>query len=142
MQAGLGTAVAVAAMGLGRAQDPLASSGIVRGGRPAIGNVLEIVGGWPILRGVRLPPVTMRRLDRSGTDRSARQVVASKALLAAPTLLAVSAVVSPVLGVPAALIAWRVPDLALARLARRTLAAADREIPVLLDLLAVATSAG
>src|SRR4029450_2513997 len=84
----------------------------------------------------------MRRLDRSGTDRSARQVVASKALLAATTLLAVSAVVSPLLGVPAALIAWRVPDLALARLARRTLAAADREIPVLLDLLAVATSAG
>ena len=57
-------------------------------------------------------------------------------------MFAVSAVVSPVLGVAAALIAWRVPDLALARLARRTLAAADREIPVLLDLLAVATSAG
>jgi len=137
IQAGFGSAVAVAAIGLGRAPDPLASSGIVRGGPPAIGNVLEIVGGWPILRGVRLPPVTMRRLDRS-----ARQVVASKALLAATTLLAVSAVLSPVLGVPAALIAWRVPDLALARLARRTLAAADREIPVLLDLLAVATSAG
>ena len=145
IQAGFGTAVAVAAIGLGRSPDPLASSGIVRGAPPAIGNVLEIVGGWPILRVVRLPPVTMRRLDRSGTDRSARQVVASKALLAATTLLAVSAVLSPVLGVPAALIAWRVPDLALARLARlarRTLAAADREIPVLLDLLAVATSAG
>src|SRR4029450_2492283 len=84
----------------------------------------------------------MRRRDRSATDRSARQVVASKALLAATTLLAVSAVVSPLLGVPAALIAWRVPDLALARLARRTLAAADREIPGLLDLLAVAPSAG
>ncbi|HEU5226144.1 MAG TPA: hypothetical protein VFV29_10140, partial [Actinomycetota bacterium] len=142
IQAGFGTAVAVAAIGLGRAPDPLASTGIVRGGPPAIGNVLEIVGGWPILRGVRLPPATMRRLDRCGTDRSARQVVASKALLAATTLLAVSALVSPVLGVPAALIAWRAPDLALARLARRTLAAADREIPVLLDLLAVATSAG
>jgi tight adherence protein C len=137
IQAGFGTAVAVAAIGLGRSPDPLASSGIVRGAPPAIGNVLEIVGGWPILRVVRLPPVTMRRLDRS-----ARLVVASKALLAATTLLAVSAVVSPVLGVPAALIAWRVPDLALARLARRTLAAADREIPVLLDLLAVATWAG
>ena len=57
-------------------------------------------------------------------------------------MFAVSAAGSPVLGVAAALIAWRVPDLALARLARRTLAAADREIPVLLDLLAVATSAG
>jgi hypothetical protein len=44
IQAGFGTAVAVAAIGLGRAPDPLASSGIVRGGPPAIGDVLEIVG--------------------------------------------------------------------------------------------------
>jgi len=142
IQAGFWTAVSVAAMGLGRAPDPLAPSAIVRGGPPAIGNVLEVVGGWPILRRVRLSRVTMTRLDRSGTDRSQRQVVASKALLGVTTMFAVSAAGSPVLGVAAALIAWRVPDLALARLARRTLAAADREIPVLLDLLAVATSAG
>jgi tight adherence protein C len=141
IQAGFGTAVAVAAMGLGRPPDPLASNAIVRGRPPAIGNVLEVVGGWPILRGVRISRTTMSRLDWSGT-RSERQVVASKALVAATTMLAVSTIVSPVLGVAAALIAWRVPDLALARLARRTLAAADREIPVLLDLLAVATSAG
>ena len=51
IQAGFGTAVAVAAIGLGRSPDPLALSGIVRGAPPAIGNVLEIVGGWPILRG-------------------------------------------------------------------------------------------
>ena len=142
MQAGFGTAVAVAAIGLGWPPDPLASSAIVRSGPPTIESVLEIVGGWPILRRVRLSRVTMTRLDRSGTDWSARQVVASKALVAATAWFAVSAVVSPVLGAAAALIAWRVPDLALARLARRALAAADREIPVLLDLLAVATSAG
>jgi hypothetical protein len=75
IQAGFGTAVVVAAIGLGRAPDPLASSGIVRGGPPAIGNVLEIVGGWPILRGVRLPPVTMRRLDRSGISSRTEGVV-------------------------------------------------------------------
>ncbi len=57
-------------------------------------------------------------------------------------MLAGWAIVGPVLGAPAALVAWRVPDLVLARAARRTSAAADREIPVLLDLLAVATSAG
>lgn len=142
IQAGLGTTVAVAAIGLGWPPDPLASSAIVRSGPPTIESVLEIVGGWPILRRVRLSRATMTRLDRSGTDWSARQVVASKALVAATALLAVSAVVSPVLGAAVALIAWRVPDLALARLARRALAAADREIPVLLDLLAVATSAG
>jgi len=142
IQAGFGTAVAVAAIGLGRAPDPLASSAIVRDRPPPIGNALEVVGGWPILRGVRISRTTKTRLDRSGTDRSERQVVASKALVAATTMFAVSAIVSPLLGVAAAPIAWRVPDLVLARFARRRLAAADREIPVLLDLLAVATSAG
>ena len=142
IQAGFGTAVAIAAIGLGRPLDPLASSAIIRSGPPTIGNVLEIVGGWPILRRVRLSRVTMTRLDRSGTHRSERQVVASKALVSATAMLAVSVLVSPVVGAVAALLAWRIPDLALARLARRALAAADREIPVLLDLLAVATSAG
>lgn len=142
IQAGFGTAVAIAAIGLGCPPDPLASSAIIRGGPPTIGNVLEIVGGWPILRRVRLSRVTMTRLDRSGTHRSERQVVASKALSSATAMFGVSALVSPVVGAVAALIAWRIPDLALARLARRALAAADREIPVLLDLLAVATSAG
>jgi tight adherence protein C len=142
IQAGFGTAVAIAAIGLGCPSDPLASSAIIRSGPPTIGNVLEIVGGWPILRRVRLSRVTMTRLDRSGTHRSERQVVASKALSSATAMFGVSALVSPVVGAVAALIAWRIPDLALARLARRALAAADREIPVLLDLLAVATSAG
>ena len=142
IQAGFGTAVAIATIGLGRPPDPLASSAIIRSGPPTIGNVLEIVGGWPILRRVRLSRVTMTRLDRSGTHRSERQVVASKALVSATAMFAASALVSPVVGAVAALIAWRIPDLALARLARRALAAAHREIPVLLDLLAVATSAG
>jgi len=46
IQAGFGTAVAIAAIGLGRPPDPLASSAIIRRGLPTIGNVLEIVGGW------------------------------------------------------------------------------------------------
>jgi tight adherence protein C len=142
IQAGLGAAFAVGAFGSGRGSDPLASSAIVRRRTIAIRNVLEVVGGWPILRKIRLSRTTTTRLDRSGTERSEREVVASKALLATAAMLAGSAIVGPVLGVPAGALAWRVPDLVLARLARRTSAAADREIPVLLDLLAVATSAG
>jgi Flp pilus assembly protein TadB len=142
IQAGLGAAFAVGAFGPGRGSDPLASSAIVRRRTIAIRNVLEVVGGGPILRKIRLSRTTTTRLDRSGTERSDREVVASKALLAAAAILAGSAIVGPVLGVPAGAVAWRVPDLVLARLARRTSAAADREIPVLLDLLAVATSAG
>jgi len=142
IQAGLGAAFAVGAFGPGRGSDPLASSAIVRRRTIAIRNVLEVVGGWSILRKIRLSRTTTTRLDRSGTERSEREVVASKTLLAAAAMLAGSAIVGPVLGVPAGAVAWRVPDLVLARLARRTSAAADREIPVLLDLLAVATSAG
>ena len=142
IQAGLGAAFVVGAFGPGRGSDPLASSAIVRRRTIAIRNVLEVVGGWPILRKIRLSRTTTTRLDRSGTERSEREVVASKTLLAAAAMLAGSAIVGPVLGAPAAAVAWRVPDLVLARLARRTSAAADREIPVLLDLLAVATSAG
>ena len=153
IQAGLGAACAVGAFGGGGGTDPLASSAIVRGRTIASRNVLEFVGGLPILRRIRLSRTTTTRLDRSGAERSEREVVASKALLAAAAnvdficalmhaMLAGSAIVGPVLGAPAAAVAWRVPDLVLARLARRTSAAADREIPVLLDLLAVATSAG
>jgi Flp pilus assembly protein TadB len=140
--AGLGAAFAVGAFGPGRGSDPLASGAIVRPRAPTIRNVLEVAGGWPILRRIRLSQKTTTRLDRSGTHRSEREVVASKALLAAAAMLVGSAIVGPVLGVPAAVVAWRIPDLMLARLARRTSAAADREIPVLLDLLTVATSAG
>ena len=142
IQAGLGAAFAVGALGTGRSSDPLASGTIVRRQRPAIGDVLEVVGGWPILRRIRLSRTTTKRLDRSGTVLGEREVVASKALLAVTAMLAGSVIVGPVLGAPAALVSWRIPDLVLARLARRTSAAADREIPVLLDLLAVATSAG
>ena len=142
IQAGLGAAFAVGAFGPGRGSDPLASGVIVRARTHAIRSVLEVVGGWPILRRIRLSRTTTRRLDRSGMDRSEREVVALKALLAGAAMLAGSAIVGPGLGAPAAVVGWRIPDLALARLARRTSAAADREIPVLLDLLAVATSAG
>ena len=48
----------------------------------------------------------------------------------------------PMLAVPIAFVAWRLPDLVLARSARRRRADASAEIPLFLDLLAVATSAG
>ena len=140
--ASIGTAASVGAVGLGRGPDPLASNAIVRIEASGIRGVLDVAGGWPILRRVRLSRTTSTRLDLSNTGWSDRQVVASKALIASTTMLVGSATAGPILGVPIAVIAWRVPDVVLARLARRTVEAADREVPVLLDLLAVATSAG
>jgi tight adherence protein C len=46
------------------------------------------------------------------------------------------------LGVPIAIVAFRLPELVLARAARHRRAAASREVPLFLDLLAVTTSAG
>jgi Flp pilus assembly protein TadB len=56
-------------------------------------------------------------------------------VVAAPTPLGV-------VGVPIALIAFRMPDIVLSRAARTWRRAASGEIPLLLDLLAVTTSAG
>jgi tight adherence protein C len=46
------------------------------------------------------------------------------------------------LGLPVAIVAFRFPELVLARAARRRRVAASREVPLFLDLLAVTTSAG
>jgi tight adherence protein C len=107
-----------------------------------VSSALDRVGRWPLLRWVGISPVTEARLGLSGTAWRDRQVVAAKGILVATAVLSGLTIAGPVVAIPAATIAWRIPDIVLARLARRTVAAADREIPVLLDLLAVATSAG
>jgi tight adherence protein C len=83
------------------------------------------------------------RLEASGVDRSFETIVGAKALLA----VAAAAVGLVLTGsLPASLglgfVAFRVPDLRLARAARLRKARADRELPVFLDLLAAAAVAG
>jgi tight adherence protein C len=133
---------AVGAVGLRRPPDVLAVHAVGRADAVRVSNALDRVGRWPLLRRVGISRVTEARLGLSGTDWRERQVVAAKAILVATAVLSGLTIAGPVLAIPAATIAWRIPDVVLARLARRTVAAADREIPVLLDLLAVATSAG
>jgi tight adherence protein C len=48
----------------------------------------------------------------------------------------------PPAAVPLGVLTWRAPEIALSRRARRRAATASREVPLFLDLLAVATSAG
>jgi tight adherence protein C len=78
------------------------------------------------------------------TPWSVDELVGAKLLGASAclTLVLVGAPLIPLLAGPLALVAWRVPEVALGRRARRRIAAASREIPLFLDLLAVATSAG
>ena len=140
--ASLGASLSVGAVTLGRPADPLATIPVDPGASLGARRPLEIVAAWPILRRVRLSRTSAARLELSHARWSERELIGSKALLAATGLLVGAATAGPLLGPPIAAIAWRVPDLALARVVRRRVEAADREIPVLLDLLAVATSAG
>jgi tight adherence protein C len=140
--AALGSVAVVGAVGLRRPPDVLAVYAVGGADGVQVASALDRVGSWPLLRRVGISRVTEARLGLSGTGWRDRQVVAAKAILVATAVLSGLTIAGPVLAIPAATIAWRVPDIVLARLARRTVAAADREIPVLLDLLAVATSAG
>ncbi len=110
--------------------------------RPRVRTGLAVVGSWPLVRGARLSGRTADLLPRSGIARTEREIVSLKLILAATAGPVVLATAGPLLGLLFGLVAFRAPDIAIARAARRRLLAADREIPVLFDLLAVATSAG
>ena len=105
------------------------------------GHRLRAVGTWPVVRRIGLSDGTARRLALSGISMAERDVVAAKVLMTA-AVIAGCLITVPLLAAPAAVLAFRLPDLAIARIARRRLAMADREVPVLLDLLAIATSSG
>ena len=82
-------------------------------------------------------------LAAAGWDRSPEEVVGAKwlaAFIAAVLALMVpgSAVLAPVLGVAV----FRAPDILLARAVKRRRTRADRELPLFLDLLAAAATAG
>jgi Flp pilus assembly protein TadB len=104
-------------------------------------NAFEWIGRWPLIRRIPVSATASARIRTAGARWDPRALVGAKVVVAAAALVVFGAVLGP-LTLPAAVVAWRVPDIALARIARRTTRAADREIPVLLDLLAVATSAG
>ena len=109
--------------------------------KPVGGHLLEAVGAFPLVRRVRLSARTTERLRGSWIDRSERQLVALKVLAAAAAAV-IGLLAGPIFALPLGAVAYRCPDLVISRAMRRRLAAADREVPVLLDLLAVATSAG
>ena len=140
--AALGTAALIAAIGSGQARDPLGGLEIVQPGSRRATNALDRIGAWPVLRRIGVSRATAIRLELCGAGWNGRRVVGSKAVASTTLALTGLAVAGPLLAIPAVLVGWRMPDLVLARLAGRTVAEADREIPVLMDLLAVATSAG
>ena len=118
---------------------PLAGA---RASRPAGRDLLAALGSLPGIRRVGLSTRTSDLLARSGIERNERDLVGLKVAATVTALLVGSVSAGPLLGLMLGSIAFRAPDIAVARTVRLRLAAADREIPVMLDLLAVATSAG
>jgi tight adherence protein C len=139
--AAAGTVAAVLAFGGGADRPSRARLGIPPGPGPSLERASAAVGRLPVIRRIRLSERTRARLASAGLPGREREVVAAKVMLALGVGLA-CALVLPILALPLGAVCYGAPDLVVARLARRRRASADREIPVLLDLLALATSAG
>jgi tight adherence protein C len=135
--AGVATGCLVAAVGLRR--EPTLLADLVPDRRRR-GSVLHAVGSLPLLRRVGVSERARARLAATGTTE--RELVGAQALAAVLAMCLIAAVGALVLAPALVLLAVRVPEIWLARAVARRRAAASREVPVLLDLLAVATSAG
>jgi len=139
--AGLATGAAVAAVATRSNGSVLAAVTPARPHRPQAVPLAKF-GSAPLVRRVAPSARTARRLEASGVSWGERDVVGAQTLSALAAVVVSTAFGMVVLAVPLAFLAWRIPGIALDRRARRRRSAADREVPVLLDLLAVATSAG
>lgn len=108
----------------------------------AVRPTLARIGSRGVLGRVASGKVSRRRLEASGVDWSTAEVAGAKA--AGALALGGGALVTLGLlaAIPCAVLAWRAPDLVLARRGRRRLARIDAELPQLLDLLAAASHAG
>jgi tight adherence protein C len=109
---------------------------------PAGRDLLGAIGGAPLVRHLSVPARTADALARSGLDRTERELVGVKVVAAAAAAFSGFLLGGPFVAAVLGPFGFRAPDVGVARAARRRLASADREVPVLLDLLAVATSAG
>lgn len=143
--AALGSALAVAAAATATSRPILARLGPSTG-LPTVSGpraVLRAVGRSRLGRRVRREPLEMRLAvsrDTWTSDEVAGAKVAGPVAVLA--LAAVAPAPLPLLALPGALVAFRLPELVLARRARGWTRAASREVPLFLDLLTVAISAG
>jgi pilus assembly protein TadC len=140
--ASLAAALAVAAIATAAPEPALARVGLTDGasGRSSIRAGLHRIGSrFERLHGRLRGPIL--EADASWTvDEVAGAKVLVPVLVLAVALLVPGSLV--LLGLPIAIVAFRLPELVLARAARRRRSAASREVPLFLDLLAVSTSAG
>ena len=136
---------ALATCSLAVRERPLVAAPGRAGDAPRRGaSIVAAVGGSTTVRRFVDPARTMVRLSAAGSARSVADVAGAKVCLAAGAcaLLLFAPAPAPLLAPIAALAGFRAPDIALTRRAKARRARAERELPVFLDLLAIATSAG
>ena len=104
--------------------------------------LLRRVGSAPLVRRLAPSERVALSLEASASTMGERDIVGAQVLSVTSAIVVSTAIGMVLLSVPLAVVAWRIPGIVLDRRARRRRSAADREVPVLLDLLAVATSAG
>lgn len=142
MLASVAAALATAAP-LDARRDPLVALPVHEQTAARHATALERLGSFPILRTVAGAGRIERLLAASDWERSATEVVGMKWLVGALVVVAGSALFGSVpLAIVLGLAAFRAPDIALARGAARRRRRADRELPLFLDLLAAAATAG
>ena len=139
--ASLAGALAVAAIATATPEPALAHAGLTGGGpRSSIRAGLRRIGmRFERLHG-RLPALILEADSSWTVEEVAGAKVSGPVVALTVALLAPGSLV--LLGIPIAVVAFRLPDLVLARAARRRRLVASREVPLFLDLLAVSTSAG
>ncbi|MEX2407365.1 MAG: type II secretion system F family protein [Actinomycetota bacterium] len=140
--ASLSSALAVAAIATATPEPALARVGLTGGTSPVSSTRvgLRLIGGRFKRQDGRLQGLILEADTSWTVDEVAGAKVLGPLAVLAVALLAPGSLV--LLSVPIAIVAFRFPELVLARAARRRRFAASREVPLFLDLLAVTTSAG
>jgi tight adherence protein C len=105
-------------------------------------SIAERIGAVPVLLRLAGPRRIRALVERAGTGRTVAEVAGRKWLWAGAGLVCTAWFLSPALAPFVAFVASRIPDMHLARDSRRRWARADRELPLLLDLLAAGVTAG
>jgi tight adherence protein C len=140
--AGVASVLTVAALARARRPDPGASRRDRRAGAVLV-QPLRALGSSRLGKRVGRERIG-ELLASAGAGWTADEIVGVK--ICGVVAGAIAAVVAtprlPILGVPLALASWRALEIVLARRTRRRSADAARELPLFLDLLAVATSSG
>ena len=143
--AGLSTAAVVFALrATGALDEPVQPPSVAPASDAVWRRVIRWLGERSALRRPARPSWLATRLVTAGSDRSVEEVVGGKSVLAFGAAAA-AIVFTPASIALASLVglgAFLIPDLLLSRAARRRRALAEREMPILLDLLAVTATAG